>query len=169
MPKESLGLIVIVIIVLNIVFFPRQGESVHEHAAPDTLKSFSIIVEGAVVFPGTYVFYRPISEQDIISYAGGYLEEADMRYVSNRIYDSDGRIDVDYFGETSDDSSIKVNVNQANFKELLEIPSMTETRAASLIIYREANGDFMTIDELINVKHIGPVTLENIRPHITVG
>jgi len=38
-----------------------------------------------------------------------------------------------------------------------------------LIIYREANGDFMTIDELINVKHIGPVTLENIRPHITVG
>lgn len=169
MPKESFGLIVIVMIVLNIVFFPRQEKIAHENEPPYVPDSFSVVVEGAVVFPGTYVFYRPTSEQDIIDYAGGYLDEADMGSVSNRIFDSDGRIHVASEDETSNEPTIKVDVNQANFKELLEIPSMTETRAASLIIYREANGDFMTIDDLINVKHIGPVTLENIRPHITVG
>mgnify|MGYP000941994927 CR=1 FL=1 len=36
---------------------------------------------------------------------------------------------------------------------------MTETRAASLIIYREQYGDFNHIDDLINVKNIGSVTL----------
>ena len=46
---------------------------------------------------------------------------------------------------------------------------MTETRAASLIIYREQYGDFNHIDDLINVKNIGSVTLEKIKPYITLG
>jgi DNA uptake protein ComE-like DNA-binding protein len=52
---------------------------------------------------------------------------------------------------------------------LLEIPYMTETRAASLIVYREANGPFLHFEELLNVKHIGPVTLENIKPYIKLN
>lgn len=169
MPKESLGLIVIVLIVLNIVLFPRPEESVHENVPPVEPEPFSVIVEGAVVFPGTYVFYRPTSEQDIIEYAGGYLDEAESSHVSNRMFDANGRIVVTSTEDTTEVPAITVDVNQASFKDLLEIPSMTENRAASLIVYREANGDFMTIDELINVKHIGPVTLENIRPFVTVG
>jgi len=46
---------------------------------------------------------------------------------------------------------------------------MTETRAASLVVYREAHGYFQSIDDLINVKYIGAVTLENIKPYITLG
>jgi DNA uptake protein ComE-like DNA-binding protein len=45
---------------------------------------------------------------------------------------------------------------------------MTETRAASLIIYREAHGDFKHLDELLLVKYIGVVTLEKIKPYLTL-
>ena len=62
----------------------------------------------------------------------------------------------------------KINVNQASFKELLTIPGMTETRAASLILYREAHGDFKHLDELLNVKYIGISTLEKIKPYLTL-
>lgn len=169
MPKESLGLIVIVMVVLNVVLFPQKEEVAHANEIFEAPEPFSVTVEGAVVFPGTYDFYRPLSQQDIIDYAGGYREDADVQSVSNRTFDSDGRIEIPFEGKSAEEPSLRVNVNQANFQELLVIPSMTETRAASLIIYREANGDFMTIDDLINVKHIGPVTLENIRPHVTLG
>ena len=63
---------------------------------------------------------------------------------------------------------IQININQANFKTLITIPHMTESRAAALIIYREAHGKFQSIDDLIHVKHIGTATLEKIRPYVTI-
>lgn len=135
-----------------------------------TFKAFEITVEGAVLYPKTLRFYEPVSFQDILMYVGGY-HEADENFIPSKVT----------FGETTkitipfkqvEDSIVsvqKININKASFSELLKIPSMTETRAAELIIYRQKNGAFTSIEELIHVKFIGSVTLENMRPYISLS
>ena len=62
-----------------------------------------------------------------------------------------------------------ININTANQAELESLPEIGPHLAGEIIAYREANGPFETVDELLDVPGIGPVTLETIRDLITVG
>ncbi|RSL28737.1 helix-hairpin-helix domain-containing protein, partial [Salibacterium salarium] len=62
-----------------------------------------------------------------------------------------------------------VNVNTAGYEELQEITGVGPTIAENIIDYREANGSFESIEELDNVSYIGPATIEEMRPDITLG
>ena len=61
-----------------------------------------------------------------------------------------------------------VNVNTANVAELQQLKGIGAKKAADIVAYREANGDFKTVDELTNVKGIGKATLEKLRTEIAV-
>lgn len=130
---------------------------------------FYITIEGAVTFPKTLVFYDDVSIYDIINYAGGYLAEADTSYVNSIYYNQTASIYVPYKTEEEKQETILININDASFQTLIQIPGMTETRAAELIVYRTQHGHFEHIDELLEVKYIGQATLESIRPYITTS
>jgi competence protein ComEA len=61
-----------------------------------------------------------------------------------------------------------INVNTATADELETLPGIGEVLAATIITYREDNGPFTTVDQLIEVSGIGEVTLEEIRELVTV-
>jgi competence protein ComEA len=61
-----------------------------------------------------------------------------------------------------------VNVNVASAEELETLPGIGEVLAATIIQYREENGPFTSVDQLIEVSGIGEVTLEEIRELVTV-
>jgi competence protein ComEA len=61
-----------------------------------------------------------------------------------------------------------INVNVATPEELETLPGIGEVLAATIITYREENGPFTSVDQLIEVSGIGEVTLEEIRELVTV-
>lgn len=70
--------------------------------------------------------------------------------------------------ENEVDKSVRVNINTASAHHLQRINGIGEVTAAAVIEYREQHGGFKNVDELVNVKGIGNVTLERIRDIITV-
>ena len=62
-----------------------------------------------------------------------------------------------------------VNINTATLDELQTLPGIGPTRAEQIVVYREANGGFDSIEELIDVPGIGQVTYNNLKEWITVN
>ncbi|HHL18368.1 MAG TPA: helix-hairpin-helix domain-containing protein [Thiothrix sp.] len=63
-----------------------------------------------------------------------------------------------------------VNINQADIVTLAEnLKGIGMKKAKAIVDYREANGDFNTIDDIVNVKGIGAKTLQKNRESLSVG
>lgn len=61
-----------------------------------------------------------------------------------------------------------VNINTAGIKELSTLTGIGEAKAQKIIDYREANGGFKSIDEIMKVKGIGKATYEKFKANITI-
>jgi competence protein ComEA len=61
-----------------------------------------------------------------------------------------------------------LNLNTATAEELETLPGIGPVLAASILDYREQNGPFTTVDELLDVSGIGEARLEDIRDLVTV-
>jgi competence protein ComEA len=64
---------------------------------------------------------------------------------------------------------LPIDLNTASAVALQSIPGIGESRAAAIIADRDARGAFSSVDALQRVSGIGPVTVEKIRPFVTVG
>lgn len=62
-----------------------------------------------------------------------------------------------------------VDVNRADLEQLATLPGIGEKLAERINAYREENGPFKSVDDLLKVKGVGPKMLEKIRPLITVS
>lgn len=62
-----------------------------------------------------------------------------------------------------------ININRGGVNALLQIPGLNLKLARSVIEYRTNVKPFETIEELDEVSGIGRVTLEQLRPYVTVG
>lgn len=62
-----------------------------------------------------------------------------------------------------------ININTANAEALAALNGVGEKKAADIIAYRETNGKFVKVEDLLNVKGIGEKTLEKNRERISVN
>lgn len=62
----------------------------------------------------------------------------------------------------------KVSLNSATVVELVALPGVGEKTAQVIIDYREANGGFSSVDDLLNVKGIGPSKFEQLVDAVTL-
>ncbi len=71
--------------------------------------------------------------------------------------------------QTESTQAGKLNINFATAKELAMLPGIGDTYAKRIVEYREYNGPFLTIEDILNVKGIGQKRFESISKYITVG
>jgi competence protein ComEA len=62
-----------------------------------------------------------------------------------------------------------VNINTASAKELDALPGIGAKTAALIVEYRQKNGPFKKIEELMNVRGVGEKSFLKLKPQLTVG
>ena len=67
---------------------------------------------------------------------------------------------------TPKNGNFRLNINNASEKDFTQLPRIGPAIAKRIIMYRESKGLFKSNDDLLNIKGIGPKTLEKIKPFL---
>ena len=63
---------------------------------------------------------------------------------------------------------MKININTATAEQLVELQRIGPSYAAKIVAYREANGPFKTVEDIMNVPGIGEKTFDLNKDRLTV-
>ena len=131
-------------------------------------------VSGAVNSPGVYELSGEPRIFHAILMAGGLREDADVSSLNQAEKISDGqkiviktRDEVAMEATTSADDG-KVNINTADAKTLMTLPGIGESKANSIIKYRESKGSFNSIEDIKNISGIKDGVYNKIADSIKV-
>lgn len=170
------------------------GEPIRLQPAP-TKEPIAVHVIGAVPRPGLYEFAEGARVQDAIDAAGGLLSSANVDSINLAALLEDGQqLNIPYKAgqdpsgqsssngdealflpgateepeDTGGGDSELININTASLEELDSLPGIGPTIAQRIIDYRDENGPFSVIEDILNVSGIGPSTFDQIKDLITV-
>nr|BAL53756.1 competence protein ComEA [uncultured Acetothermia bacterium]BAL59454.1 competence protein ComEA [Candidatus Acetothermum autotrophicum] len=62
-----------------------------------------------------------------------------------------------------------LDLNIATLEELIDLPGIGPVLAKRIIEYREAHGGFKNIEELLQIRGIGPKRLEQLKGRVRIG
>jgi competence protein ComEA len=143
-------------------------------------------VRGAVSTPGMYELPPGARIQDAVRAAGGLSPEADLSTINLARRLRDGEVivilelpltagtvtpanTIDPGDGDSTRAQGRINLNTATVAELDVLPGVGEVTAERIITYREENGPFRAVDDLIHIQGISARTIDGFRDLVTVG
>ena len=136
-----------------------------------------VYVCGNVNKPDVYELNLGSRMFEVIELAGGFTDNADYSSLNLAMVLKDGmRLYVPAIGENSDSQSIiedsddnkLVNINNADISELMTLPGVGEAKAKDIITYREKNGSFKRIEDIMNISGIKEAAFEKLKDYICV-
>ena len=139
--------------------------------AGDDREELKVYISGAVRGPGVYEAEPGARLEDVLRMAGGPTADADVAGVNlaTRVEDED-HWHIPRVGEAPAPQTAvqaagagKIDVNSATAAALDTLPGIGEVKAQAIVTFRESNGPFATVDDLLLVSGIGPATLDSIR------
>lgn len=145
-------------------------------------------VKGAVKHPGVYKLEEDARVVDAIQLAGGYTAKAQSKKINHAQKVTDEMViyvpkkgekeeAIDFFASQAESNSTSVagqgavaivNINTADTTQLQTLNGIGPAKAQTIIEYRETNGQFTAIEDLLKVSGIGEKTLEKLRNSISV-
>lgn len=137
---------------------------------------------GEVVVPGVYEVEEGSRVWDVIKIAGGMTEHAAPDYINLAQILVDGEKvvvpssdEVEGFpesetakGQVSGTGKTLVNINTASLEELMTLSGIGKSKAESIISYREMNGPFAKIEDIMKISGIKEAAFEKIKKDIDV-
>lgn len=165
-----------------------------ENLENNKVSLIKVHVCGAVQQPGVYEIEEGSRVIDAVELAGGFTDEACQDGInlaialadSNRVYipsiDDMEKCDASMglYSTSGENGTVSlnendgktatnlININTAGESELQRIPGIGETRAKSIIAYRQEHGHFNKKEDIQNVSGIGPASYEKMKDVITV-
>ena len=161
---------------------PEKREA--QEAAPE--ETVQVYICGAVASPGVYTLPGGSRVVQAVEAAGGFLPDAEEKILNLARKIEDGEQITVWTREEAENMEItetpqqntggteqasgsgKVNLNTAGKEELMTLSGIGESRADAIIAYREANGPFGSIEEIMNIEGIKGKMFEKIRGSIEV-
>lgn len=158
---------------------PLQEElnEIEEHEDQDIL----VDVKGAVQRPGVYRASAGDRIKDVIESAGGITKDANpdatnfaMRVTDEMVVYVPTIGEEDALGEGGmmdggiDSANQKININKATADELETLPGIGPAKAQAIIEYRESNGAFKAIEDIMSISGFGEKTFEKLKESIVV-
>lgn len=136
-------------------------------------------VSGAVASPGLYVLSPHARVVDAIAAAGGLVDDADAEAVNlARVLIDGEQLHVPRIGESpapapggpagDAGSPGLVDLNTADAALLETLPRIGPALAERIIAWRDENGRFTSVEDLLAVPGIGDTMLESLRELVTV-
>ncbi len=170
----------------------------HTEKEPDSPGTIYVYVCGEVLSPGVYELTAGSRVVDAVSAAGGILDSADDTYVNLAAPLEDGiklrippkeeisekskdqkavatpdegvlmskAITEDI--EKSGDGNGLLNINTASAAELTSLPGIGESIAGKITKYRDENGRFSCIEDIMKINGIKDKLFQKIKDRITV-
>lgn len=146
--------------------------------------SIYVYVCGQVKVPGVYSLPEGSRVYDAFVAAGELTEEAAADYWNQARLLVDGEmiyvptieeakerksgdLTIEPLGLETDDG--KVNINTASKEELMTVPGIGEAKAAAIIVYREQNGPFASLEELMQVEGIKDGVFSKMKDYIKIN
>lgn len=146
--------------------------------ADAALPTIAVHVDGAVASPGVYPLPAGARLADLVGRAGGLTADADVADINLAARVGDGeRVTVPHLmpatpaatvEATATESPLLVNINTASIAELDRLPGIGPVLGERIVAYREQNGPFASLDEVVNVEGISARLLDELRPYITL-
>lgn len=166
----------------DVMVVPTDQQATATDATPDQPAAVEVLlvhVVGAVGKPG--VVEVPLNSRviDAITKAGGATPDASLDGVNlaRLVFDGEQIVvpkegeETHTVGEAGRNVGVEagglVSISQADSATLETLPRVGPATAERIIAWREANGQFRSVDDLLAIPGIGPATLEGFRHLIT--
>lgn len=155
-------------------------------------KEVTVDISGAVKHGGVYTLKNGARLQELIEAAGGLKDNAQIKAINRAVMLKDqDKIHIPYKGEKVDsattisntgetaNSSVsnssgsstsgeKVNLNTASAADLQKLNGIGEKKAEQIIAYRDQNGQFKKIEDLMQVSGIGEKTFAALKDQLAI-
>lgn len=166
---------------VELITSPAVTETEHEteHLTGESTGQVCVHVSGYVNAPGVYMLPEGSRVYEAIEQAGGFHPDGDEGFLNlaEILYDGQKIVVLSKEEAATADSSKAtdsgkdtesrlVNINTAGKESLMTLPGIGESRAESIIAYREENGGFQTIEDIMKVSGIKEAAFNKLKAYI---
>ncbi|MDN6028888.1 MAG: helix-hairpin-helix domain-containing protein [Lactobacillus sp.] len=175
---------------------PQQDSATRRSTATQSEK-ITVDLTGAVKHQGVYTLARNSRLQDLLEFAGGLTQRAQLRAINRAVVLQDqAKVYIPYRGEkvtpapnsalatsapsssptssaatpnnSAETASNKVNLNTASVTDLQKLTGIGPKKAEQIIAYRTQNGGFKAIEDLTKVSGIGEKTFAALKDQLAI-
>lgn len=166
--KIILAIIILTVITITIILGiikNNKKETIDISASNNT--DILIRISGEVNKPGEYSVPVNTKLSDAINLAGGLTSNANINTISMDSLITSSQDIVITNKENINDNKL-ININLSSINELMMLPGIGESKAKAIIDYRERNGNFKKIEDIMNVSGISLNVFNKIKDYIII-
>jgi len=184
--SQALVVLLVALLLLSVYGWSHHGQHGRSRKYPQlSTQCVFVQVAGKVKSPGIYSFDQAVTVAQAVARAGGPLSPLNRseELAWAKVQTGNGRriyIITKPSGATSFKLGwmavpirlalgVPLDINQASVTELSQVPGINDKLADAIVALRVRRGGFSKLENLCQVKGIGPATVNRLRPYLRVG